>query len=190
MAVTARQFMPFLQFRWTIFESSAIANSYRRFEPEAALFWKENNEQYFDQVFDVAIISCTLHYLTEPQTLLNFLSTKSRYLLIMRLPLVDDPEDIPTIQRPSDGIYATVNAQWPAWFLSRSRFDDCLKEVGDVIFRWTTPTEIWQFEGEPIMLEGVLLKTKVDSGWVNSRDIIEIGSSDSRMVSSEHSTSR
>jgi len=164
MAAVARQFMPSLQFPWTVFESGSVANSYQRFEPEADIFWKENSEQNFDHVFDVAIISCALHYIPEPHTLLNFLSTTSRYLLLMRLPLVDDPADIPTIQRPSDGLYATVNAQWPAWFLSRSRFDDCLEEVGDVIFRWTTPTEVWQFEGEPIMLEGVLLKTKVDDG--------------------------
>jgi len=80
----------------------------------------------------------------------------------MRVPLVDEAKDIPTVQRPAGGLYASVNAQWPAWFLSRARFDACLKEVGDVVFRWTTPTEVWQFEGEQIILEGVLLKTKAD----------------------------
>ncbi len=83
----------------------------------------------------------------------------------MRLPLVDDLEDIPTIQRPNDGVYAAVNAQWPAWFLSRTRFDACLKEVGDVVFRWTTPTEVWQFEGKPIIFEGVLLKRLLVFKW-------------------------
>lgn len=160
MASMARQRMQFQRFQWTIFESKAVSDSYQRFESESEVFWRENDEQYFDRVFDVAIISCTLHYLSEPQALLDFLSEKSQYLLLMRVPLVDEPEDIPTIQHPVDGIYASVNAHWPAWFLSRTRFDASLKEVGDVVFRWTTPTEVWQFEGEPIILEGVLLRTK------------------------------
>ena len=85
--------------------------------------------------------------------------TRREELILMRVPLVDEPEDIPTIQSPNDGIYAQVNAHWPAWFLSRTRFDATLKEVGDVVFRWFT-NEVWQFEGRPILLEGVLLRTK------------------------------
>jgi hypothetical protein len=80
----------------------------------------------------------------------------------MRVPLVSEAEDIPTIQKSMEGLYASVNAQWPAWFLPRARFDTYLKEVSDVLFRWTTPTEVWKFEGEKITPEGVLLKTKVD----------------------------
>ena len=159
MAAIARHRMHFQRFQWTIFESKAVSDSYQRFESESEILWMENVERNFDRVVDIAIVSCTMHYLSEPHALLNFLSTKSQYLLLMRVPLVDEPEDIPTIQSPNDGIYAQVNAHWPAWFLSRTRFDATLKEVGDVVFRWFT-NEVWQFEGEPILLEGVLLRTK------------------------------
>ena len=162
VAAMARQRMQLQRFRWTICESKAISDSYQRFESESEILWMENVEQNFDRVFDVAIVSCTLQYLTDPHALLNFLSKKTQYLLLMRVPLVGEPEDICTIQKPIEGLYASVNAQWPAWFFSRERFDARLKEVGDVLFRWTTPTEVWKFEGKKITPEGVLLKTKVD----------------------------
>lgn len=72
----ARQRMQLQRFPWTIFESKAVSDSYQRFESESELLWMENVEQNFHSVLDVAIVSCTLQYLTDPHALLNLLSKK------------------------------------------------------------------------------------------------------------------
>ena len=160
MAGLARRFMPAQQLQWTIFESKSVSDAYRVLEEESNISWRENTELNYDRIFDVAIASCVLNYVQKPLELLNFLATKSRFLLLMRLPLIDDSDHIPTVQKPNDGIYAKVNSSWPAWFLSRARLDNCLRNSGEIIFRWTTPTEVWQFEGKPIILEGLLLRSR------------------------------
>jgi len=161
MAAVARQYMTMQQFQWTVFESNAIANAYQSLEPED-VSWRENRVQNYDHQFDVGVVSCALNYFARPYDQLEFLSTRNRYLIAMRLPLVPEIEDIATIQRPDEGIYSTVSAQWPSWFLSSFRLDACLARIGEVLYRWSSPTEIWQFEGKPIMLEGVLLRTHED----------------------------
>ena len=160
MAGLARKFMPTQRLQWTIFESKSVSDAYHVLEDESDIVWRENTELNFDRIFDVAIASCVLNYVSKPLELLNFLSTTSRYLLLMRLPLIDEPGDIPTVQKPNEGIYAKANSSWPAWFLSRARFENFLLSSGEIILRWNTPTEVWQFEGKPIMLEGLLLRSK------------------------------
>jgi putative methyltransferase (TIGR04325 family) len=159
MAITARRILPWVEWEWTVYESSVIASAYSEFENDANIRWRHNENSIFIDEFDVGLISCTLQYLIDPWIVLKNLALKSKYIIIMRIPFVDSNDHIITRQTFNEGLHHEVKGSWPAWFFSRSKFDAELEKLGTVVYRWKTPTETLLFEGETIKFEGVLLKS-------------------------------
>lgn len=76
----------------------------------------------------------------------------------MRLPLIKSNKDVITRQTFNEGIYKKANASFPAWFFSEKNFITYIEGIGEIIYRWKTPTEVWRFEDEDIVLEGMLVR--------------------------------
>lgn len=104
MAYITRQQLGHCYWDWTVFESPAIADEYGNFESEAAIKWRRNSVEEYDSNYDVAILSCSLQYIKDPYSLLITAAARSRYILILRLPLVSDSDmDLCSVQRPQGG---------------------------------------------------------------------------------------
>jgi len=70
---------------------------------------------------DVVLVSGTLQYLEHPYETLDAIArSATRYLLVDRVPFVAGESDLPIVQQPPEWIYP---ASYPAWLLSRPRFD-------------------------------------------------------------------
>jgi putative methyltransferase (TIGR04325 family) len=158
MATTARRILPWINWEWYVYESPAIASAYVEFEVGADIKWKCADD--FSEEFDVGLMSCSIQYLKNPMEVIKKLSLRSQFLIIMRIPFIDSVDDVVTTQRFIEGIYNDSNASWPAWFFSRQKFDAELENLGTIIYRWKTPTEILLFEGVNVQLEGMLIRTR------------------------------
>jgi hypothetical protein len=76
----------------------------------------------------------------------------------MRLPFINNDNHIITRQTFTEGIYQEANASWPAWFFSRKLFFAEIEKIGKVVYQWKTPTETLCFEGNNVIMEGVLIR--------------------------------
>ncbi len=76
----------------------------------------------------------------------------------MRIPFIDEVHNVITKQVFLDGIYKDSKSSWPAWFFSKDKFYSEIKQIGQVIYKWKTPSEVLLFEGKNIVMEGVLIR--------------------------------
>ncbi len=143
---------------WTVFETPAIAEAYDRLPHREGLQWRAVDGLSEDEHFDLAIFSCSLNYMPRPIEALQLWGSSARHVLIMRLPLVDGPDDVPTVQRIADGAYGDRGASWPSWFLSRAAFDAAVAPHFVELLRWRSADESWLFEGEQVRLQGRLFE--------------------------------
>lgn len=81
-----------LLFSWNIIENSTIVRKSKILSTQDLKFFNSINEiNYSDNVFDLVIISGVLQYLPEPFKYLDeIINTKSKYILINRIPLFDN----------------------------------------------------------------------------------------------------
>ena len=78
-----RLWFPSLTINWTIIESPAIVRAYKTFKIESNITWLDKLP---DSNFDVAITSCTLQYLVEPNYSLQELMNCASTLIVLRFP--------------------------------------------------------------------------------------------------------
>jgi putative methyltransferase (TIGR04325 family) len=113
--------------------------------------------------FDLAILSCTLQYLDNWKDVLEAACMTSKYVLIMRLPLIDSNQHEVYVQTPGHGLYADTSASWPIRLFSRKNFMLNLERMSEVIFSTYDPEETFPFEGGIFSLETYLLKSKLNT---------------------------
>jgi len=154
----AKKNIPNISWDWTIFESDKVARAYSRFERESGIKWKSSATQ-IAEASDVALFSCTLQYLEFPFEMLKTYSLRHKYIIISRIPFVDEKEHVATQQTfPNGGDYQHQDTVLAAWFFSRKRFFDQIGEIGDIVYQWETATEVLMFEGRKVVMEGVLIR--------------------------------
>lgn len=154
---SSKNHIPNVDWSWKVFESNKIAKAYSQFEKESGIKWVDSDTALFEDA-DVALFSCTLQYLEFPFQTLKKYSSKHKFLVITRIPFVEEEKHIITIQTLLNlDDYKTKNISWPAWFFQREKFLDEIKKLGSVIYQWETPTEVLLFEGKSITLEGMLV---------------------------------
>jgi putative methyltransferase (TIGR04325 family) len=157
LSITAKENLPMIAWDWTVFESDKVAISYVQFEKDSGIKWQKSSSNIADN-YDIGLFSCTLQYLESPFHVLRKFSSKCKYLILMRIPFIGENNHIITKQIFTEGVYQEVNASWPAWFFSKNKFYSEIEQIGEVIYKWKTPTEILYFEGKDVMLEGVLVR--------------------------------
>lgn len=162
MSFSAKKIIPWKNWNWTVYESSSIVNFYKEFNVLDSLTWKVNKSQFGINKFDIGLLSCVLQYIPNPWEVLKNLALSSKYLIIMRLPLINSKKDIFARQIFSEGVYHEANASFPVSFFSKSCFYNELEKHGEIIYSWNTGSEKVTFKGEIVNFEGVLIKTKSD----------------------------
>ena len=97
---------------------------------------------------NVIFSSGVLQYLPDPYGWLKrFAETDIPWLLIDRMPFIDEDSDRLTVQYVPPSIY---HASYPAWFFSRNRFDAEVVQLGykvEARFKALDAMEIGRFEG-------------------------------------------
>jgi putative methyltransferase (TIGR04325 family) len=156
LAMAPKTHLPMINWNWTAFESNSVSDSYIQFQEESGIKWKRAND--IEDIYEIGLFSCSLQYMESPFKVLERFALKCKYLIIMRLPLLNSSNHIITKQTFDEGIYQEANASFPAWFFSEDEFISSLEEIGEIMYRWKTPSEVWRFEGEDVTLDGMLVR--------------------------------
>ena len=159
LGVALRRMLPEVIWDWIVIESNACASAYSRFENEANIKWISTDHFDWKSKSTIGLVSCALQYLECPEKTFRKIASICEFMILMRLPILDSAEHILTKQTFYEGLHQVPDSSWPHWFFSRRRLFDLIAETGDIAYQWTTPTESYIFEGNPVVLEGVLIKT-------------------------------
>ena len=160
MLAPVKKQLPMVNWEWTVFESDKIATAYSQFERESGIKWLSSSIQMARES-EIALFSCTLQYLEFPFKVLKKYASRHEYLIITRVPFINEDDHIITRQTFPDGSdYQDKNISWPAWFFSKKVFLTEVCKIGDIIYQWKTPSEVLLFEGDNITMEGMLIRVK------------------------------
>jgi hypothetical protein len=58
----------------------------------------------------------------------------------------------------NEEVYQKTNTSFPAWFSSDDKFMSSIEQIGEIIFSWKTPCEVWFFEGEDKVLDDMIVR--------------------------------
>ena len=152
---------PSISPRWTVFESQEVAIAYSQAWAGTGISFLPSFEFSTKLKFDLTIISCTLQYLENWEEILETAFTNSKFVLLMRVPLINAEENMVYVQNPTGGSYQDTNASWPIRFFSRNKFVLKLEQFSDFVFSTYDPEETFPFNGSPHPLETYLLKSKI-----------------------------
>ena len=155
---SSKKNIPGINWNWTVFESEKVAQAYSKFEEESGIKWQSSNAQ-MKKNSDVALFSCTLQYLESPLEVLKKYAMHHKYLIITRVPFINEDSHVITRQTfPDGGDYQQENTSWPAWFFSKKKFLTEIDKIGDIVYQWKTPSEVLLFKGDNIIMEGMLIR--------------------------------
>ena len=99
---SSKKNIPGINWNWTVFESDAVALAYAQFEEESGIKWQSSNIQ-IKKNSEVALFSCTLQYLKSPLKELKKYALHHKYLIITRVPFINEDSHIITRQTFPDG---------------------------------------------------------------------------------------
>lgn len=163
LGCAVRRMFPEISWEWIVIESNTCANMYSQFEDVSNIKWISHEKFNWKPISNIGLVSCALQYLEHPESSLRKIAKTCEFIILMRLPIVDTAEHILTRQTIYDGLSQSPVSSWPHWFLSSQRLFDVIAEIGDVVYSWKTPSESYLFEGNSILLEGVLIKTQANN---------------------------
>ena len=160
LSVAVKKQLNMINWDWTVFESDKVAQAYCQFEEESGIKWQSSDTQIAKES-EIALFSCTLQYLELPFEMLKKYTLRHEYIIIMRVPLINEDSHVITRQTfPDGGDYQNEESSWPAWFFSRKKFHAEINKIGDVVYQWKTLTEVLMFEGSNVVMEGMLIRVK------------------------------
>ena len=142
---------------FTVFESEQIATIYQNLKEDAGLNFVTISQFTTVSNVDLVILSCTLQYLAEWDEILILALKKSKYVLILRTPIIDAADHKIYVQTPPDGAYAAARASWPIRFFSRAKLLNLIEQNSKIIFSAQDFEEGFFFDGSMIPLESFLL---------------------------------
>jgi putative methyltransferase (TIGR04325 family) len=145
---------------YTVFESHEIAKAYSKIENDLGITFLPDH--YFSDSlrFDLTILSCTLQYLEHWEELLKLALKNSRFVLIMRTPVINSASDSIFIQEPLKGIYRDSFASWPIRFLARQKLLAILDLHSVTVFSAFDFEETFPYMGSQHPHETYLVKSK------------------------------
>lgn len=146
---------------WVVYESKEITEAYNKVSEGLAVSFASSATFNKSSDFDLTIISCALQYIDNWKDILETAFCTSKYVLLMRIPLIESKEHQVFVQTPGSGLYFDSNASWPIRMFSRKRFMQNLEKVSEFIFSAYDPEETFPFGGKVIPVETFLLKSKL-----------------------------
>jgi putative methyltransferase (TIGR04325 family) len=152
---------PLISPDWVVFESKEIAEAYEKFSADIGISFAASTLFNDSCEFDLTIISCAIQYLYNWEDVLETAFKTSKYVLLMRTPLIDSDEHQVFVQTPGSGLYLDSNASWPLRMFSRKKLMRKLERLSETIFSTYDPEETFPFNGSIFPLETYLLKSKL-----------------------------
>lgn len=152
---------PSISPHWVVFESKEIAEAYEKFSADLGISFAASTSFNDSCEFDLTIISGTMQYLENWEDVLETAFINSKYVLLMRTPLIDSDEHQVFVQTPGSGLYTDSNASWPIRMFSRKELMLKLEKMSEIIFSTYDPEETFPFNGRIFPLESYLLKSKL-----------------------------
>jgi putative methyltransferase (TIGR04325 family) len=145
---------------YTVFESYEIAKAYSKIENDLGITFLPDHLFNESLRFNLTILSCTLQYLEHWEELLVIALKNSRFVLIMRTPVINSTSDSIFIQEPLKGIYKDSSASWPIRFLSRKKLLAVLDLYTVGVFSALDFEETFPYMGNQYPHETYLVKSK------------------------------
>jgi putative methyltransferase (TIGR04325 family) len=150
----------FQEIDWLVLESEAFATAYEeakgglpiKFAASGAS--ESSNENM--EIFDLSIFSCVLQYLEEP--FLELRKHRSRFALIMRLPILNEDEDRFFVQHVKSQDYG--EASWPMRIFSKSKFEENLRSQWEVVATMVDHSESFFSNGVWHPMSSFVLKSR------------------------------
>lgn len=158
MAYCIRRHFPNIKFVWVIAESESMADAYTQFESDAQIKWIPSGN--IETNYDIVLISCTLQYLETPKIILDNAFKQCEYLILMRVPLIDGPRDVITVQKTLQGESGNLHASWPCWFFSEESIFATLDEQGKRVLDYECVDESVALKEKIIKLRNFLYEHK------------------------------
>jgi putative methyltransferase (TIGR04325 family) len=149
---------PSQDLHWTIFESREVAEAYARIS-KGPLKYRSSSELDASMRFDLTILSGALQYLENWQEILDLSFRISKFVLIMRTPLIDSVDSKVFIQKPKTGLYETSDASWPIRLISRKEFESHTSSRAQLIFSAHDPQELFPWSADLLPMETFLFRT-------------------------------
>lgn len=155
---------PTLEFEWIVFETPAMSTKGNKdfSNSELSFVTKSDFEEgNITGSFDFIISSSFIQHTDDPLAYFNIIrSFNSPFLLLNRLPFINESEDILSIQYVEPSIY---EASYPAWFLAEHKWYTYIQEQHDILLRWTVPEdEVYLDNKHKVIGQGMLVQLKDD----------------------------
>ena len=129
--VYARKLYPELDMDFVIKDLPGLCEIGRALLPDATFISEET--QALARRYDLVFASSSLHYTRDCYGLLGRLcASAERWLMITRLPIVEENDDFVVVQRPHMYGYMT---EYPGWFINRRRLIDFVTGCGFMLDR-------------------------------------------------------
>jgi putative methyltransferase (TIGR04325 family) len=153
-----RSVFPGTTARWTVFESSEVANAYSSVPHESDIEFVSSKQLDSSARFNLTILSSTLQYLEDWKKFLELSLSVSQFVLLMRLPLIDSPTNQVFIQKPKLGLYIASDASWPITLFSRAQFTSIVQARANPVFVAQDFEETSFFEWKPVAVRDASLE--------------------------------
>jgi putative methyltransferase (TIGR04325 family) len=150
----------FQEIDWLVLESEAFATAYEEAKGGlplrfAASGTSESSSEKVE-IFDLSIFSCVLQYLEEP--FLELHKHRSRFALIMRLPILNEDGDRFFVQHVKSQDYG--EASWPMRIFSKSKFEESLSSQWEVVATMVDDSESFLYNGSWHPMSTFVLKSR------------------------------
>ena len=149
-----RVWLPDIEISYTIIESAGIVNAYKAFEFQSQISWRTD---FPKSNFDIALTSCTLQYLDNPEESLKSLMQLANNLIILRFPKIEGSNPKFAVQvLPMDGNRGTISI--PVRFFGNGFLDSVILKEFQRVFEFYHYDETQALDNEWITLRGYLYR--------------------------------
>lgn len=145
---------------WNVFESKEISAAYQLNKGTLPIDFIENVESNYPKEIDFALLSCFIQYVDDWNKVIESLHDRSRYILLMRVPLIPSEGHREFVQHLQSGVYGKSEASWPIRFFSEKIFMEYIGEDFKIIFSGMDYEETFSFEGNHYPMRTFFLKRK------------------------------
>lgn len=153
---------PTIRLKWVVLETPPMsAAGTKNFANDELSFITQSDLEYIaaQDSFDFIIASSFIQHTENPEAYFDVIkSFNTPFILMNRLPLIEQATDILSIQYVEPAIY---DASYPAWFLAEKKWLDLIQQEHDILFRWSIPEdEAYLDHKHKVVGQGMLLKAK------------------------------
>jgi putative methyltransferase (TIGR04325 family) len=159
MADWIRLEFPNTKILYTVYETTKIAEGYNKLSKDLEIDFVDAN-RFGEKLYDLIIISGTLHFLENWKEILKLSSRIAKNVLLMRVPMTDADDHEFLIQNANAEIYGLSHASWPIIFFSRGLLLKEFQNMFGIVLELTDIEESFPSHGKKFFMHSLLLKTQ------------------------------